>query len=326
MDELSLLHQIAARARDLPALFPHILAGPGHDCAAVAINGSTLLLKADQLIERRHFTPDTPPDLIARKALARTLSDIAAAAGTPLAALVTAAIPPADPRGPALAEALDRWGRHWRCPLIGGDLAQQPTATSPLALSVTILAAAHATRGPVLRSGTRPNDLVCVTGQLGGSLAADGTGRHLTFEPRLTEARWLADTLGTHLHAMMDLSDGLGLDSARLADMSSVALHLDSSTIPIHADVAPPRAQRRADQPPAPPLAAHLHHALADGEDYELLFTCDPATPPPETTPTGVPITIIGTAAAGTGSHLRLPTGELLPIAHLGYRHTSTNT
>src|SRR6186713_2790095 len=97
MRESELLSHIYARSQDLSARFPYILAGPGHDCASIKTPASISLLKVDQLVEHRHFTPATPLDLIARKAVARAVSDIAASGGTPLAALAAATLPPNYP-------------------------------------------------------------------------------------------------------------------------------------------------------------------------------------------------------------------------------------
>jgi thiamine-monophosphate kinase len=112
----------------------------------------------------------------------------------------------------------------------------------------------------VHRSGSKPGDALFVTGQLGGSLA----GHHLDFEPRLTEARWLADNFS--LHAMIDVSDGLASDVRHLLDPGRLGADLLTSAIPISRAA---QRQARAESSAKPPLLA----ALTDGEDFELLFT-----------------------------------------------------
>lgn len=319
MRESDLLSHVYARSADLARAFPAVLVGPGDDCAVVrAPSGSgELLLKVDQVVEGRHFEPHpaTPVELIARKALARAVSDVAAMAGTPLAALCAAAIPNACRYANDLFDACAGWARRFGCPLVGGDIAATP---GPLTLSVTVIATPHAARGPVLRSTARPGDLVCVTGAIGSSRdRATGLGHHLTFEPRVREAAWLADTLGPRLTAMMDISDGLGIDAARLARASGVALVIDADRIPLRAAGTNPL------------------DAIAAGEDYELLFCC--AGTPPAAVPgaavqnAGTPVTVIGTIQPGTGCRLRpagsrdvgKPEGEHgdIDIANLGWDH-----
>ncbi len=266
MREEELLRHIYGRATGLAKEFPHIRVGPGDDCAAIRVptgspeSGGDLLLKVDQLAEGRHFRPHpaTPIDLIARKAVARPVSDIAAMGGTPLAALAAATLPSDCAWADELFDRMAHWARHWGCPLVGGDIAGAGQGAA-LVLSVTVLGTPHPLRGPVLRSGAKPGDALFVTGPLGGSLdRATGLGRHLTFEPRLAEAKALCDALGGRLHAMMDLSDGLGLDAARLAEASGVRLEIDAGAIPRALGVADWRA------------------AAGDGEDYELLFAALP--------------------------------------------------
>lgn len=320
MRESELLAHIKARSRDLPTLFPHILVGPGDDCAVIApgligntspnqpaANTPQLLLKVDQLIEHRHFRPPpaTPIDLIARKSIARAVSDIAAAGGSPLCALAAAALPPRCTYSNQLFDSMAAWARYWKCPLVGGDIsALAPIARGeapPLVLSITVIGTPHPTRGPVLRSGARPGDALYVTGPLGGSLdRATGLGRHLTFEPRLAEAAHLCDSLGGDLHAMMDISDGLGRDAARMAESSSVRIEISALDIPLS------------------PAIGDWHAALADGEDYELLFATAPGAKP--TLPDGRPCFCIGRVVAGSGCVAIEPTGTT-DISTLGWDH-----
>jgi thiamine-monophosphate kinase len=269
-----------------------------------------VLISTDQLLATRHFDPDaTPVDLIARKAMARALSDIAAMAGAPLAGVVAAQLPRDYARADELFDACHAWAERFGCPLVGGDIATTP---GPLGLIVTVLGTPHATRGPVRRDGAQPGDMVCVTGALGGSL---DSGRHLTFEPRLAEGRALAETLGSRLHAMIDLSDGLGIDAGRIARASGVRIELDADRLPRHTD---PRGE---------PL--DWRRAAADGEDYELLFTIDPSDSGSElpTDAAGTPITVVGRVAdAATDADrgmcvIRTSAGETIDARRLGWDH-----
>lgn len=296
--ESELLAHIYARSRGLP---PPIALGPGDDCALLRLapgrSGSAdLLVTVDQLVEGRHYDlATTPVDLIARKLVARGVSDIAAMAGCPASAVATGALRDGFADANALFDALARWAAAWGCPVAGGDIA---SVAGPTVLTMTVFGEPHPERGPVLRSGARPGDGVYVTGALGGSFAS---GRHLTFEPRLREANWLASTLGPSLHAMMDISDGLGRDAGRLAAASSVRIELDASAIPRHPGVRDWRA------------------AASEGEDYELLFAAQGDVPDrcPET---GVPITRVGAVGEGAGCLVR-DGGALVDVSALGWDH-----
>lgn len=303
--ENELLARIARVSSGLSSRFPQVLIGPGDDCALVGTPARTLL-KVDQVIEGRHFTPGTPLDLIARKAIARPVSDIAAMAGTPTACLAAAVLPADESRASELFDACAKWAEHWGCPIVGGDIAMSaPRADGGrLMLSISVVGEPHPSRGPALRSGAKAGDRVYVTGSLGGSFdVSTGLGRHLTFEPRLVEARWLASALGPSLHGMMDLSDGLGLDAGRMARASGVCIVL------------------AADQTPRTPGVAGWSRAFSDGEDYELLFTVDADAAVPSVIPgVGTRVTEIGTVEAGTGC-FALIDGHRVDVSALGFEH-----
>lgn len=305
-----MLSHIYGRSRGVEGAFPQVVVGPGHDCAVIATpGGECLLLKTDQVVGGRHFRPHphTPLELIARKAVARAVSDIAAAGGVPWAAMASVTLPPEFEEAGELFDAVSRWSRRWGCPLVGGDIAMLTTAQGgPLVLCVSLVGVPHPARGPVLRSGARDGDGVYVTGALGGSLEkATGLGRHLTFEPRLEEARWLCDTLGEDLHAMMDVSDGLGRDAGRIAGLSGVMVRLESGRVPRQISARDWRA------------------AVSDGEDYELLFTAPQGAQVPERCPaTGTAVTRVGTVRAGSGCVIVDEGGVEVDAAEMGWDHT----
>ncbi len=241
-----------ALVRRLTASLPcdaRVLAGPGDDCAVVVRPGHDLLLKADAVVEGIHFTRETAPELIGRKALARALSDIAAAGGVPRHALITLVLP-ADAsvdRVERIYAGMIALAREHGVNVVGGETSRG----SQLVISVTIVG--EATHGPpVGRSGALPGDALMVTGRLGGSIR----GRHLSFEPRLEQSSWLLRLFRPH--AMMDLSDGLAKDLPRLAAASGVEFIIDESALPCAEGCTPAQA-------------------WGDGEDYELLFTIDAA-------------------------------------------------
>ena len=218
------------------------------------------------------------------------LSDLAAMAGRPLGAVVAVALPPG---GMAVAQEIDAGLREvaarFDCPLVGGDTNSW---AGELVVAVTVFGAPTG-RGPVLRSGARPGDWLFVTGPLGGSIL----GRHLTPAPRIPESHALHAAL--ELRAMIDLSDGLARDSCHMAAMSRVGVVLDPAAVPVHPDAA--RLAATSGRTP-------LHHALTDGEDFELLFAVSPADGERLLGAPPVPVWRVGECVAGDG--VRLFTGE----------------
>jgi thiamine-monophosphate kinase len=182
---------------------PTVTTGSGDDCAVLDLGMADrlLLFKTDAVVEGIHFDPSTPPEKVGHKALARCLSDIAAMAGTPSAALVTLGL--RSDFDPAYLDRLyagiNALARRYDVAIAGGE-----TTSNPERLLISVALLGWVRRGKaVLRSGAEGGDAIFVTGELGGSLS----GRHLEFEPRLAEARWLVEHFP--IHAMLDLSDGL---------------------------------------------------------------------------------------------------------------------
>lgn len=235
----------------------------GDDCAVLPGGG---LLTCDPVIEGIHFLPETPPRAVGWKAMARNLSDIAAMGGTPRYAVVSLGLRPTTTVRWVceLYAGMRAVAVQFGCEIVGGDTAH---VRHEQFVVVTLLGQADR---PVLRSGAKPGDVVFVTGPLGGSFAS---GKHLRFTPRITEARWLVQHCRPH--AMMDVSDGLASDLQRLSEASRVGFNIVSCKIPIAPGVAAARRAagsssfRRFTEAP-------LHHALTDGEDFELLFTVSP--------------------------------------------------
>jgi thiamine-monophosphate kinase len=256
MNEFELIQRLT---HSLPTN-PSVVVGAGDDCAVldVGMPDRLLLFKTDAVVEGVHFTPQTPPEKIGHKALGRCLSDIAAMAGTPTAALVTIGLPGAfKPEAvEAIYAGLNALARRHQVAVVGGETTSNPGG---IFISVALLGWVPRGKG-VLRSGAEVGDAIFVTGELGGSLA----GKHLDFEPRLAEARWLAQQFS--LHAMLDVSDGLAGDLRHILTASRVGAELLSTAIPISREA---RRAAKVGSAAKPPMLA----ALSDGEDFELLFT-----------------------------------------------------
>jgi thiamine-monophosphate kinase len=289
-----------------------VVTGSGDDCAVLDLGlpDKLLLFKTDAVVEGVHFKSDAPPEKIGHKALARCLSDIASMAGTPTAALITIALPKTFDAGfiEAIYSGIGALARKYDVAIAGGE-----TTTNPERILISVSMIGLAPRGKVaLRSGAEAGDAIFVTGELGGSLAT----RHLDFEPRLAESRWLAERFP--IHAMIDISDGLAGDLRHILKASRVGAQLLTSSIPISRAA---KLASKAESSAKPPLLA----ALTDGEDFELLFTVAAryAVPLLDAWKIQFPkpkLTCIGKITAGEGITLRDKSGARPFSAH-GYEH-----
>jgi thiamine-monophosphate kinase len=308
--ESDVLKMISQRIRTDDA---RVLLGPGDDLAHVAVDGNSLLAGVDQVIDGLHVLADRVSwDRIGIKAVHRAVSDIAAMAGEPLATLASVVLPAGATESDvdALCRGLHEAASKCRAPLVGGDVAIHRHDEHPLSVSVTVLATPVAP-GPVHRSGACVGDLLVVTGVLGGSLLANGDGPHLDFIPRVPEAIWLHSHYGDHLHAMIDISDGLGRDTGRLAEASGLVAVIEAALIPCRG-------------------TASVEHALRDGEDYELLMAISPECEIVPRIPVaqGCPLRVIGRFEQGdddTHPRVRLigPGGDERDATTFGWDHGS---
>ncbi len=320
MREWDLLHQVYRLNAALPS---SVTIPPGDDMGAVRLDDDQVLVTVDQIIDGLHFRlSDTPVAKIGRKAITRNLSDVAAMAAQPVGAVVAAVLPRelGEARTLELFNAMRTTALAYGCPLFGGDIS---IWDKPLVLSVTVLAQPDGVT-PLRRNGAKPGDVICVTGQLGGSFeampGANGSQyvHHLDFEPRLTVARKLATQPGLTIHSMIDLSDGLATDLGHICRASGVGAEISCDRLPVS------EAARRASDRTGRPA---WQHALTDGEDYELCFTVDPASA--DQLPAdidGVPITRIGIVTErhddGPLISIRLSDGTVQPLTIAGWEHT----
>lgn len=260
------------------------------DCAVLTIGSETLVITHDMMAEGTHFRADADMADVAWKLVASNLSDLAAKGAEPVGVLLGHMLGRDDARFLAgLHEALAAFG----APLLGGD-----TVAAQGARSFGLTAIGRATCQPVpSRSGAQPGDSIYLTGPVGRAmLGFAGDAKHLAVfnrpQPRCAEGQALAP----HVSAMMDVSDGLLLDSWRMAQASGVTFALEPASIP----VADP-AQRDA--------------CIRWGDDYELLFTAPPAACLP------VAAHRIGTVIERADAPLVLGDEPLRNPASLGYQH-----
>lgn len=278
-------------------------------------NSKCILVSSDMLLDGVHFDTKTQPlDLIGRKAIACSLSDCAAMAVKPVSVTVSVAIPSSQSleQSKRLFHGMNEIAREFNTAIAGGDTTVWPHA---LVIDVAIQGIPFAGIEPVRRTGAKAGDLIAVTGPLGGSIC----GKHLSFTPRVREAETLSRTLGKHLHAMMDISDGLSLDLWRMSGASHVGAILDDEKLQ---QVISEDAVMVATNDRRTPL----DHAISDGEDFELLLAIsstalasNPATGS-QLNIGGVPLYIVGEFAAD-GFQLRRTDGTLTKLEPKGYVH-----
>jgi thiamine-monophosphate kinase len=297
---------------NLPAS-PHLSIGVGDDAALLKwAHGRDVVVTTDAVTDGVDFIlREIEPALVGHKALGVNLSDLAAMAAEPVAAVVSLVLPRNGAGGlTALELAIELYrgmlplAAQFDLAIAGGDTN---TWDGPLAISITAIGRVGA-RGPMLRSGARPGDHILVTGALGGSIL----GRHLRVEPRVREALLLHEQY--ELHAGMDVSDGLALDASRMAAASGCGVALRLDAVPISED-----AKRLAATTGRPAI----EHALGDGEDFELLITAAPdvAEQIVRDQPLRVSVTGIGMCVAEQGLWDIDHAGELRSLPAIGYQH-----
>lgn len=265
------------------------------------------VLTTDTLVEGVHFLPTDPPEDVAYKLLAVNLSDLAAKGATPEGVLLN--YPLSDPAWDrAFITGLAQVLTEFACPLIGGDTVTLP-ADAPRILTLTALGRDAAAPS---RTGAKAVDALWVTGPIGDAGAgltiargepgpAELLAAYRRPVPRLAEGRLLAP----HVHAMSDVSDGLLLDTARMAAASGLAVTLDLAAVPLSPAYVAHRGDTRATR-----LAA-----ATSGDDYQLLFAAPSGFDPP------VPATRLGGFTSGAGLTLH-HAGEPVPVpATLGFEH-----
>jgi thiamine-monophosphate kinase len=223
----------------------------GDDCAIVEAQHRhrLLVLKTDCIVEGVHFLRRTNALDVGWKAMMRPLSDFAATSAVPQFALITLMAPKQTKVAwvKELYRGLCRAAKRFEVSIVGGETSSTP---GPVAISVSVVGFVERDRW-ISRRGGKAGDDLFVTGRLGGALKQ----KHLQFIPRIAESRWL--TKNFSIHAMMDLSDGLGTDLPRLARASKVGFNIETEKLPLT-------------------RGAKINDAISEGEDYELLFAVSP--------------------------------------------------
>ena len=243
--------------RLLGQLFPRLSRGkevrngPGDDCAVVETRDhqNLLVLKTDCVVAGVHFLPTASALDVGWKAMMRPLSDFAATSAVPQSALITLITPEQTNIEwvEQLYRGLGRAAKRFKVSIVGGEMSG---TSGPVAISVSVVGFVERNRC-VSRRGGKAGDDLFVTGRLGGAVKK----KHLQFIPRIVESRWL--TRNFPVHAMMDLSDGLGADLPRLAKASRIGFTIEMENLPLA-------------------RGAKIDNAISEGEDYELLFAISP--------------------------------------------------
>jgi thiamine-monophosphate kinase len=321
-----------------PRLKKGVKLGIGDDAALVAVKrGHELILTADMTIEDIHFSHRWhPAEAVGHRALARSLSDVAAMGGAPRYVLVSLALSKQVTRGwvSGFYRGMQTLARRFGVRLVGGDTALVPGRTF-----IDVLVAGEVPRGKALRrSGARAGDQIFVSGPLGLSalglrllqgkgaqpllpvpkasalrrraqarvpmpLAREAVHAHLYPEPQCALGRFLSGRATAS--ALMDLSDGLSTDLSRLCAASGVGARLWAAKIP---------------RPNLPQAADSLQLALHGGEDYQLLFTVPRAKVSRLSSEfQGRPLYHLGEIEASKGLRLVMPEGNVHALEPTGW-------
>ena len=322
MSELALIERIAART----TLHPGTTLGIGDDAAVVDLGGPAVVTH-DMLVEGVHFRlATTGMEDLGRRAVAVNLSDLAAMGAEPVAVIVGLGLPRGfsdDGRADALSAGVEREAAAHGVTVAGGDV----TASPVLVIGVTAIGRPWPGVAPLRRAGARAGDLLCVTGALGASAAGlalledpallpglperDALVRaHLLPVPRIAAGRALA---AGGARAMLDLSDGLGLDAGRLSRASGLRGRIDLDAIPLA-----PGVEELARALGRDPLVL----AATGGEDYELLAAVPPQAVGPLRAALDIPLSVVGVLEEGApGAELRDARGRVVAAAAAGWEH-----
>ena len=252
---------------DIATLFstlPHSGFEPiGDDCTVLPMGDEALVMTTDMLVEDIHFLRGaSSPEEVGEKSLMVNISDVAAMGATPVATLLSIALPES-----AQGEWAERFMRGYYeasaregVALVGGD-----TTASRDKISINVVAVGRAPMANVKRrSAAKVGDVIAVTGKLGisskglvdimfGDLNTEAAKAHRRGQARTAEGAWLGAR--EEVHAIMDISDGIGSDIKHIMEQSKVGATINLEQVPTDYDI---------------------RYATTGGEDYELLLTIEP--------------------------------------------------
>ncbi|WP_051343944.1 thiamine-phosphate kinase [Alicyclobacillus herbarius] len=330
LDEFRLIRTLAERLRPVNQ---GVVAGIGDDAAVLAgEGGEEWLVSTDTLVEGVHFRDETmTPADVGWKALAVSISDIAAMGGTPRGAVLALAIPKQGTwdveKLTALYDGVAEVCQAFACPLVGGDTVG---TSGPLVLTSTVMGTVPS-GGARLRSLAQPGDVVFVTGWVGSSAAglavlqrqsdlsglAPDEAQFLIQAHRRPQPQVMAGQVLRlcGVHALNDISDGLASELNEIADASQVRLRVRADKVPLHPSLV--NAARRLGVPA-------LDWAWYGGEDFQLVGTAPPlafARALAELEGRGVKLSQIGRVEAGDGVVVELADGRLDILEPRGYNH-----
>lgn len=286
--------------------------GLADDAAVLDIAGRNIVLTCDTIVEGVHFLADDPPIDIGWKLAMVNLSDLAAKGARPLGALLSYSLARRADWDAAFVAGLTEALAEYGCPLLGGDTVALPAGAVPI-FSLTAIGEAQVAPS---RAGARPGDTLWLTGPVGdaglGLVIARGDlvgpdallAAYRRPVPHLAQGRALAP----HVNAMMDVSDGLLLDAARMAEASGVHIVLDLARMPLSKSLLTMVGEGRESR-----LAA-----AAAGDDYVLL-----ASAPGDLEKRASDVRLVAVGRAEHGHGLSLVDGdEAVPLpGTLGFEH-----
>ncbi|MHC4292959.1 MAG: thiamine-phosphate kinase [Planctomycetota bacterium] len=302
MGEDAIVEWFARQSKLSEADFP---VGIGDDMAQIQLGKDvSVLITTDMLTEGIHFDLHKATlEQVGYKAIAVSLSDCAAMATLPLAAVVSVAMPEdfGQEELKQLHSGIALACSKFSCELVGGDITSW-SSKEPFVISVAILSRPGGCK-PVKRSGAKTGDRICVTGSLGGS----ELGRHLEFEPRLREAMKITSMV--NVNSMIDISDGLSSDLNRICTASGTGAIIEATKIPLS------EAAQKKENP--------LKAALSDGEDFELLFTLseEDCKKLLKHWKTKTPLSYIGNINGSGKMQIKMSDGEIKDLQAAGYDH-----
>ncbi|MHC4132613.1 MAG: thiamine-phosphate kinase [Planctomycetota bacterium] len=302
MSEDAIIEWFARQSKLSETDFP---IGIGDDMAQVRLGkDASVLITTDMLIEGVHFQLENATlEQVGYKAIAVSISDCAAMATLPLAAVVSVAMPKdfGQEELKRIHSGITATCMKYNCELVGGDITSWKSK-EPFVISVAMLSRPAGCK-PVKRSGGKAGDCICVSGQLGGS----DKGRHLEFEPRHIEAMKITSMV--NVHSMIDISDGLSSDLKRICAASGTGAIIEAAKIPVS------EPAKKKEEP--------LNAALNDGEDFELLFTLseEDCKILLKHWKMKTPLTCIGNMNDSGKMQIKMSDGEIKDLQAGGYDH-----